>query len=121
MAIAHGSRYSVTTNVALVPTTFQLDSATHLAWLQRGSRLFLLSNSLGLSTATCSPSGEVVETIPAQFKRRLAVKALKQPGPFDLEGHDTYSSPASSSMPADSRPSNRKLFVYPQGGVFVDR
>jgi hypothetical protein len=51
----------------------------------------------------------------------LAVKALKQPGPFDLEGHDTYSSPASSSMPADSRPSNRKLFVYPQGGVFVDR
>ena len=42
-------------------------------------------------------------------------------GFFDLEGHDTYSFPASSSMPADSRPSNGKLFVYPQGGVFVDR
>jgi hypothetical protein len=42
-------------------------------------------------------------------------------GFFDLAGHDTYSFPATSSMPADSRPSNGTLFSYPQGGVFVDR
>jgi hypothetical protein len=42
-------------------------------------------------------------------------------GFFDLAGHDTYSFPATSSMPADNRPSNGTLFIYPQGGVFVDR
>jgi len=42
-------------------------------------------------------------------------------GFFDLSGHDTYSFPATASMPADSHPSNGKLFIYPQGGVFVDR
>lgn len=42
-------------------------------------------------------------------------------GFFDLEGTDTYVLPSDSSMPADSRPSDGRLFFYPQGGVFVDR
>jgi hypothetical protein len=42
-------------------------------------------------------------------------------GFFDLAGHDTYILEGASSMPADSRPSNGKLFNYPQGGVFIDR
>jgi hypothetical protein len=39
----NGSRVAVFCHddVALVPPTLQLDSATHLAWLQHGSRIFL--------------------------------------------------------------------------------
>jgi hypothetical protein len=42
-------------------------------------------------------------------------------GFFDLEGKDTYTLPSDSSMPADTRPSDGRLFFYPRGGVFVDR
>ncbi|MBU6480414.1 MAG: hypothetical protein KGS09_07720 [Nitrospirae bacterium] len=42
-------------------------------------------------------------------------------GFFDLEGEDTYTLPPDSSIPADTRPGNGRLFYYPQGGVFVDR
>lgn len=42
-------------------------------------------------------------------------------GSFDLEGKDTYTLPPDSSMPSDTRPSDGRLFFYPQGGVFVDR
>ena len=42
-------------------------------------------------------------------------------GFFDLEGKDTYTLPPDSPMPTDSRPSDGRLFFYPQGGVFVDR
>lgn len=42
-------------------------------------------------------------------------------GFFDLEGKDTYTLPPNLSMPADTRPSDGRLFFYPQGGVFVDR
>jgi hypothetical protein len=43
--LTHGNRPRLTLfchdDVALVPPTLQLASATHLAWLQHGSRLFL--------------------------------------------------------------------------------
>ena len=42
-------------------------------------------------------------------------------GFFDLVGKDAYTLPPDSSMPADTRPSDGRLFFYPQGGVFVDR
>ncbi len=42
-------------------------------------------------------------------------------GFFDLEGKDAYTLPPNSSMPADTRPGDGRLFFYPQGGVFVDR
>ncbi|HSL05359.1 MAG TPA: hypothetical protein VK901_17665, partial [Nitrospiraceae bacterium] len=42
-------------------------------------------------------------------------------GFFDLEGKDTYTLPSTSSTPTDARPTNGRLFFYPQGGAFVDR
>jgi len=42
-------------------------------------------------------------------------------GFFDLEGKDTYTLPPDSTMPPDTRPSDGRLFFYPEGGVFVDR
>jgi len=42
-------------------------------------------------------------------------------GFFDLDGTDTYTQPPDSSIPADTRPGNGRLFFYPAGGVFVDR
>jgi hypothetical protein len=41
-------------------------------------------------------------------------------GFFDLEGKDTYTQQPDSTMPDDPRPSNGRLFLYPQGGVFAD-
>lgn len=41
-------------------------------------------------------------------------------GFFDLEGHDSYTL-SDSSISAETRPSDGKLFFYPHGGVFVDR
>ena len=41
-------------------------------------------------------------------------------GFFDLDGKDTYPQPSDSSMPPDARPSNERVFLYPQGGVFAD-
>ena len=42
-------------------------------------------------------------------------------GFFDLDGKDTYRLPPDTSLPADVRPGNERHFLYPQGGVFVDR
>jgi len=42
-------------------------------------------------------------------------------GFFDLEGKDTYTLPPDSSIQTNTRPSDGRLFFYPQGGVFVDR
>jgi hypothetical protein len=41
-------------------------------------------------------------------------------GFFDLEGKDTYTLPRDSPMQADTPFGNGRLFLYPQGGVFVD-
>ena len=41
-------------------------------------------------------------------------------GFFDLDGNDTHTRQPDSSIPDDARPSNEKLFSYPQGGVFAD-
>lgn len=41
-------------------------------------------------------------------------------GFFDLEGHDSYRL-SDSSISAETRPGDGKLFFYPEGGVFVDR
>lgn len=42
-------------------------------------------------------------------------------GFFDLDGNDIYTPDPDSSMPPDTRPGNGKLFLYPQGGTFIDR
>lgn len=42
-------------------------------------------------------------------------------GFFDLNGNDIYAPHPDSSMPPDTRPGNGKLFLYPQGGTFIDR
>jgi hypothetical protein len=42
-------------------------------------------------------------------------------GFFDLKDNDTYTRRLNSSMLDDTRPSNGRIFFYPQGGVFVDR
>lgn len=42
-------------------------------------------------------------------------------GFFDLEGKDIYTSPSTSSTPADARPTDGRRIFYPQGGAFVDR
>ena len=41
-------------------------------------------------------------------------------GFFDLDGNDTYTRQPDSSIPEDTRPSNKKQFSYPYGGVFAD-
>lgn len=42
-------------------------------------------------------------------------------GFFDLNGNDIHTRLPDSSMPDDARPGNGRLFLYPQGGIFVDR
>jgi hypothetical protein len=42
-------------------------------------------------------------------------------GFFDLKGQDTYDVPEVAASRADDRPSNGKVTVYPDGGLFVDR
>ena len=42
-------------------------------------------------------------------------------GFFDLDGYDTYTLSTTSPVPAKNRPGDRKFFIYPHGGVFVDR
>ena len=42
-------------------------------------------------------------------------------GFFDLNGNDIHTRLPDSSMPDDTRPGNGRLFLYSQGGIFVDR
>ena len=40
---------------------------------------------------------------------------------FDLKGQDTYELPHDAATPASHRPTNGKVSLYPDGGLFVDR
>lgn len=91
----------------------------------KGRDIYAFDRTTGLGRADYSGWGLFIDEGGAdqyQAKSGFGDSSEKSvAGFFDLEGKDTYTLPANSSMAIDSRPGNGKLFSSPQGGVFVDR
>ena len=91
----------------------------------KGRDIYAFDRSTGLGRADYAGWGLFIDEGGAdqyQAKTGFGDSSEKSvAGFFDLAGKDTYTLPPDSSIPADTRPSDGRLFFYPQGGVFVDR
>jgi hypothetical protein len=90
----------------------------------KGHDTYAFDRSTGLGRADYTSWGLFIDEGGAdqyQAKSGLGDSSEKSAaGFFDLEGHDSYTL-SDSSISAETRPGDGKLFFYPEGGVFVDR
>jgi hypothetical protein len=102
------------------------NSASVLIDADKGRDIYLFDHTTGLGRADHTSWGLFIDEGGAdryQVKSGFGDSSEKSvAGFFDLEGTDTYTTVSSdSSQPAQHLPGDGRLFVYPHGGVFLDR